>query len=105
MWCPRKAWRNSAHDTWWPSGRVAVWLAHQALADPRSCWAAYSLLELGIVQEPKLGLGDAKLVIRLKRISHLDERQRVHHQEVSVGGVHHRWVVWLVHSTVHEVLY
>jgi hypothetical protein len=28
----------------------------------------YSLLELGTVQEPKLGLGDVKLVIHLKRI-------------------------------------
>jgi hypothetical protein len=38
-----------------------------------------SFLELGIVQEPKLGLGDAKPVIRLKRIRCLDEQQRVHH--------------------------
>jgi hypothetical protein len=38
-----------------------------------------SPLELGIVQEPKLGLSDAKAVIRLKRIRHLGERRRVRH--------------------------
>jgi hypothetical protein len=36
-----------------------------------------SLLELSTVQQPKLGLDDAKPVIRLKRISHLGERWRV----------------------------
>jgi hypothetical protein len=44
-----------------------------------------------------------KLVICLERISRLGEKQRVHRQEVGVG-VHHRLVVLLVHSTVHEVL-
>jgi hypothetical protein len=64
-----------------------------------------SLLELSTVQEHKVGLGDVELVIRLERIRRLDEQQRVHHQEVSVGGVHHRLVVWLAHSTVHKVLH
>jgi hypothetical protein len=36
-----------------------------------------SLLELRTVQQPKLGLDDAKPVIHLKRISRLDEHQRV----------------------------
>jgi hypothetical protein len=62
-----------------------------------------SLLELSTLQEPKLEHGDAKLVIYLERISRLGEKQSVHRQEVGVG-VHHRLVVWLVHSTVHEVL-
>jgi hypothetical protein len=48
-----------------------------------------SLLELGTVQEPKLGLDDVKPVTCLKRISRLSECRRVHHQEVSVGGIHH----------------
>jgi hypothetical protein len=52
------------------------------------------------MQEPKLGLSDVKPVIHLKRVEHLSERQRVHRQEVSVGGVQH----WLVASSVHEVL-
>jgi hypothetical protein len=38
-----------------------------------------SLLELNTVQQPKLGLNNAKLVIHLKRISCLGERQRVRH--------------------------
>jgi hypothetical protein len=63
-----------------------------------------SLLELSTMQQPKLGLGDVKPVIRLKRISRLDECRRVRHQKVSVGGVHLWLVVWLAHSTVHEVL-
>jgi hypothetical protein len=37
-----------------------------------------SLLELGTVQQPKLGLDDAKPIICLKRISRLDECRRVH---------------------------
>jgi hypothetical protein len=56
------------------------------------------------VHEPKLGLGDVKPVIPLEWIRHLGEQQRVCRQEVDVGGVHHRLVVWLAHSTVHEVL-
>jgi hypothetical protein len=63
-----------------------------------------SLLELSIVQEPKLGLGDAKPIIRLKLIRCLSEQRRVCHQEVSIGGVHQCLVVWLAHSKVHEVL-
>jgi hypothetical protein len=46
-----------------------------------------SLLELDTVQESKLGLGDAKLVIHLKQIEHLCEHRRVHHQEVSIREV------------------
>jgi hypothetical protein len=56
------------------------------------------------VYEPKLGLDEAKLVTRLKRISHLGEHRRVRRQEFDVGGVHHQLVVWLAHSTMHEVL-
>jgi hypothetical protein len=63
-----------------------------------------SLLELSTVHEPKLGLGDAKLVIYLKRIRRLSEQWRVHHQEVHVGGLHHLLVVWLTTSSVHKVL-
>jgi hypothetical protein len=36
-----------------------------------------SLLELGTMQEPKVGLGDVKPVIHLKWIRHLSEHQRV----------------------------
>jgi hypothetical protein len=64
-----------------------------------------SLLELGIVQQLKLGLDDAKLDICLKWISRLGERRRVRHQEVIAGGVHHRLVMQLAHSTVDEVLH
>jgi hypothetical protein len=59
---------------------------------------------LSIVHEPKHGLGDARSVIRLKQIQRLGEQRRVHHQEVGVGRVHHRLVVWTAHSTVHDVL-
>jgi hypothetical protein len=52
----------------------------------------------------KIRLNDAKPIIHLKRISHLSECQRVRRQEVNVGGVHHRLVLLLVPSTVHEVL-
>jgi hypothetical protein len=62
------------------------------------------LLELGIVQQPKLGLDDVKPVIHLKRISCLSQCHRLHRQEVGVGGVHHQLVVWLVPSMVHKVL-
>jgi hypothetical protein len=37
-----------------------------------------TLLELGIVQEPKLGLGDMKPVLRLKWIRRFGEHRRVH---------------------------
>jgi hypothetical protein len=47
-----------------------------------------SLLDLGAVQKPKLGLDDAKPVIRLQRIHCLYKRQRVHRQEVGVGSLH-----------------
>jgi hypothetical protein len=63
-----------------------------------------SLLELSTVWQPKLGLGDVKPVIHLKRIRCLGERRRVRRQEVNVGGVHHWLVVWLAHFMVHEVL-
>jgi hypothetical protein len=63
-----------------------------------------SHLELGTVQEPKLGLGDAKPIIRLKRIRCLGEQRRVHRLGVGVGGVQHLLVVWLTASLVHEVL-
>jgi hypothetical protein len=46
------------------------------------------LLDIGAVQKPKLGLNDAKPVIRLQQISCLGKRQRVCHQEVSVGSLH-----------------
>jgi hypothetical protein len=63
-----------------------------------------SLLKLGTVQEPKLGLSDAKPVIHLKRIKRLSEQRRVRCQEVGVGGVQHLLVVQLMASSVHEVL-
>jgi hypothetical protein len=46
------------------------------------------LLDLDAVQKPKLGLDDAKPVISLQQINCLGKRQRVHHQEVSVGSLH-----------------
>jgi hypothetical protein len=48
----------------------------------------HRLLDLSVVQKPKLGLDDAKPVIRLLRINCLDKRRRVHRQEVSVGSLH-----------------
>jgi hypothetical protein len=54
-----------------------------------------SLLELGTVQKPKLGLSDANPIMRLEQIRHLGDRRRVCHQEVGVGGVQHQLVVWL----------
>jgi hypothetical protein len=63
-----------------------------------------SLLELSIMQEPKLGLSDAKPVIHLKRIKRRSEHRRVRHQEASVGGPQHLLVVRLMASSVHEVL-
>jgi hypothetical protein len=64
-----------------------------------------SLLKLGTVQVPKLGLSDAKPIIHLKRIRRLGERRRVSHQDVSVGGVQHRLVMWLAASSMHDVLH
>jgi hypothetical protein len=46
------------------------------------------LLDLGVVQKSKLGLNDAKLVIRLQRINCLGKRRRACHQEVGVGSLH-----------------
>jgi tRNA A37 threonylcarbamoyladenosine dehydratase len=63
-----------------------------------------SLLELSTVQEAKLELSDVEPVIHFERMNGLGELRRVHHQIVGVGGVHHWVVVWLAHSTVHEVL-
>jgi hypothetical protein len=72
---------------------------------PMKLWGyVQRLLELSTVQESKHRLSDAKPVIRLERIRCLGEQQRVCRQEVSVGGVHHQLVMWLAHSTVHEVL-
>jgi hypothetical protein len=65
----------------------------------------HSLLELSTVQEPKLGLGGAKPIIRLKHIGCLGKCWRVHRKEVSVGGFQHRLVVWLAASSVHEILH
>jgi hypothetical protein len=64
-----------------------------------------SLLKICIVQEPKLRLGDAKPVIHPERIGHLDERRRVHRQEVNVGEVQHRLMVGLSASSVNNVLH
>jgi hypothetical protein len=44
------------------------------------------LLHLGVVQEPELGLHHPKLVVRLKRLSCLNEERRVCIREVTVGG-------------------
>jgi hypothetical protein len=63
-----------------------------------------SLLDLGAVQKIKLGLDDAKPLIRLQRINCLGKRQRVHRQEVGVGSLHPWLVVGRAHLTVHEVL-
>jgi hypothetical protein len=46
------------------------------------------LLDLGAVQEPKLGLKDAKLVICFQQINCFGKRRWVHRQEVSVGSLH-----------------
>jgi hypothetical protein len=62
------------------------------------------LLNLGVVQKPKLGLDDAKLVIHLQRISCLDKHRRVCHQEVGVGSLHRWLAVGWAHLTRHEVL-
>jgi hypothetical protein len=47
-----------------------------------------SLLDLGVVQKPKLGLDDVKPVIHLQQISCLDKRWRVHRHDVDVGSLH-----------------
>jgi hypothetical protein len=62
------------------------------------------LLDLSAVQKPKLGLNDAKPVIRLQRISCLGKRRRVCHQEVSLASLHPWLAVGWVHLMLHEVL-
>jgi hypothetical protein len=62
------------------------------------------LLEFSAVQIPKLGLDNAKPVMHLQRINHLGERQRVHHQKVSVEGLHPWLTVGWEHLMLHEVL-
>jgi hypothetical protein len=47
-----------------------------------------SLLDLGVVQKPKLGLDDVKPVIHLQQISCLDKHWRVHRHDVDVGSLH-----------------
>jgi hypothetical protein len=61
-----------------------------------------SVLGLSTVQEPKPGLSNAKPIIHLERIRCPGEQQRVRHQEVSVGGVNHQLVVWLVHEVLRQ---
>jgi hypothetical protein len=45
-----------------------------------------SLLQLGAVQEPELGLYHPKPVVGLQRLSYLGEERRVRCHEVAVGG-------------------
>jgi hypothetical protein len=63
-----------------------------------------SLLDLSAVQKPKLGLDDAKPILRLQRISCLGKCQRVRCQEVGVGSLHPWLVVGQEHLLLHEVL-
>jgi hypothetical protein len=63
-----------------------------------------SLLNLSIVQKPKLGFDDVKPVIHLQRINRLGERRRVRRQKVSVGGLHPRRAVGWAPLTLHVVL-
>jgi hypothetical protein len=63
------------------------------------------LLDLGAVQKPKLGLDDAKLIIRLQRINCLGKRRRVRHQEVGVGSLHPGLAMGWACLTLHEVLH
>jgi hypothetical protein len=60
-----------------------------------------SLLELSVVQKPKLELDDVKSVIRLQRISRLGKCQRARRKEVGVGSLH----PWLVMGWVHLMLH
>jgi hypothetical protein len=57
-----------------------------------------SLLELSAVQKLKLGLDDAKPVIRLGK------RRRVHRQEVGVGSLHPWLAMGRTHLMLHKVL-
>jgi hypothetical protein len=63
-----------------------------------------SLLDLTAVQKPKLGLDDAKPVIRLQWISCLDKHRRVHSQEVGVGSLYPWLVMGRGHLTLHKAL-
>jgi hypothetical protein len=63
------------------------------------------LLDLDAVQKPKLGLDDAKPVIRLQQINCLGKCQRVRHQEVGVGSLHPWLAVGRSSLTLHEVLH
>jgi hypothetical protein len=63
------------------------------------------LLNLSAVQKTKLGLNDAKPVIRLQRINCLGKRWSVRHQEVGVGSLHPWLAVGRVHHMLHEVLH
>jgi hypothetical protein len=62
------------------------------------------LLDFRAVQKPKLGLNDAKLVIRLQQINCLGKCQRVRRQEIGVGSLHPWLAVGRAHLTLHEVL-
>jgi hypothetical protein len=62
------------------------------------------LLDLGEVQKPKLGLDNAKPVIRLQRINCLSKHRRVHRQKVGVGSLHPWLAVGRARLTLHEVL-
>jgi hypothetical protein len=61
------------------------------------------LLVLGVVQQPKLRLDDAKPIIRLQRINRLGECRRVPRQEVGVGSLQPWLAVGWAHLTPHEV--
>jgi hypothetical protein len=63
------------------------------------------LLELSVVQKPKLGLDDVKPVIHIPWISQLIKHQRVHHQEVGVGSLHPWLAVGWAHLTLHKILH
>jgi hypothetical protein len=63
-----------------------------------------SLLDLGAVEKPKLGINDMKPVICLQRISYLGKRRRVRRQEVGVGSPHPWLAVGRACLTLHEVL-
>jgi hypothetical protein len=63
------------------------------------------LLDLGATQKPKLGLNDAKPVIRLQRINCLGKRWRVCCQEVGVGSLHPWLAVGRACLMLHKVLH
>jgi hypothetical protein len=62
------------------------------------------LLDLGVVQKPKVGLNDVKPVIHLQQIDCLGKHRWVHRQEVDVGSLHPWLEVGQVYLTLHEVL-